>query len=121
VATIADGVSSVHDELRPSFSKEETSIPGQGIPQLKLLITYRNRQEDGDITKYSGYSVPNTSSQVVVTYDCLTVSAKSVRFDHHALRLYAEDGVTIEDGKQSSTGDLATVRFEKGKAVIQLD
>jgi len=121
VATIADGMSTVRDELRPSFSEQEVSIPGQDLSQLKLLITYRNRDKDADITTYSGYVFSGATSRVIVTYDCLTIYATKVRFDHRALRMYAEGGVTIEDGRQSSISDQATVRFENGKAVVQPD
>lgn len=122
VTTIADGESSVRDEWKPSTSTDEFAIPGQENRRLKLFISYDNRREDADVTTYSGSAfLANAARNVVVTYDSLTISAKRVRFDRRASRLYAEDGVTIEDGKQSSTSDHAEVKFENGKFVTQFN
>jgi Carboxypeptidase regulatory-like domain len=116
VVTLENGKGTARDEIRPAYRAESVLIPDSSTQPLEMLITYASREEDADVTTYTGNGAP----EVVATYDNLTVYARRVRFDRKALRIYAEGSVVVEDGTGRSTGERAALAFEQGKATVEV-
>jgi hypothetical protein len=116
VVILENGSGTARDEIRPAYKAESVLIPDSSAQPLELLVTFASREQDADVTTYT----ENGEPEVVVTYDNLTVYARTVRLDRKALRIYAEGSVVVEDGTGRSTGERAVLAFAGGKATVEM-